>query len=889
MPRLSRLFAAFLVLALAGSALLAAWIALLAGAAPDVRDLRALRLERPSVVLSADGQVLARFQRINRQWVGLEDVAQPVIDALLATEDRRFYAHRGIDLRRSLVAAGMSLAGERQGGSTLTQQLARNLFPRQVGRAPTLTRKLKEAITALRLERAYSKREILEIYLNTAPFLYNVSGIEMAAQTYFDTSAARLDAAQAATLVAMLKGTAAYNPVRNPERALARRNLVLAQMADEGRLARADYEALRARPLGLAFAPQEAPATAPHFAEQVRRVLADWAEREGRDLYADGLVIETTLDTRLQTLAAEAVARQLDALQTVADVEWARSSGRLLSTRIDAYAKARPRLPAFAHFWDSQPGLLDTFVRESPEFAARLDAGEDPATALAGQRADDEFMARLKADKTRLQAGFVVLDAASGEVRAWVGSRDYASDRYDHVAQARRQPGSTFKVFVYAAALEAGMTGERLLVDAPVAIRVAGGRWWQPADPAASGALVRLDDGLIHSRNSITAQLIAEIGAPRVAELARAAGVRESPLDAVPSLALGTSPVSLLEMAAGYATVARRGAYLPPTLVSRVLDRDGRVLLRARAAPEPALSPDTAAQLLEMLRAVVDRGTGRGLRPRFGLAADLAGKTGTSQNNADGWFVLMHPQLVAGAWVGFNDQRVRMRSDHWGQGAHTALYVAGDFFQRALAVGAVNTAARFPRWLPPPPPPPLFAEEAAPEDEAGMAAGLPPGSGAGTATEPQPTPWFAEDGARQTAAGTDAGAPSPPAPPEGGDGRDEAEGADQAGRPPADMGEWGEGADDAPAAAPDGRVEPGRRIASPLPPTTIVIPPGLAVPEAGPPDGRREADTTAGGGAPGQGAREASLPAAGPQAEGLAPPDAAGEAAPRGAPPGWRE
>jgi penicillin-binding protein 1A len=699
-----RLLVGLAAFALAGFALFVGYIVVLLPATPDIADIRRTRVERPSVLLSADGQTLARFQRINRQWVRLDQVAQPVIDALIATEDRRFHAHRGVDLRRSALAAVKSLGGERQGGSTITQQLARNLFPEQIGRAPTLTRKLKEAITALKLEHAYSKREILETYLNTVPFLYNANGIEMAARTYFDTTAARLTPAQGATLIAMLKGPAAYNPMRNPERALARRNLVLAQMVAQGSLPRADFEALRRRPLELSFAPQEATGPAPHFADQARRALTEWAAREGYDLDADGLVIQTSIDSRLQRLAVEAVARQLDALQAVADVEWARPSRRLLSTRVGAYAEARRRLPAFAHFWDSRPALLDVFVRESPEFARLVAAGHGQAEALARLRADGEFMARLKAAKTRLEAGFVALDPDSGEVRAWVGSRDYAIDAYDHVAQARRQPGSTFKPFAYAAALEAGIPAYREFIDEPVAIRLADGNWWQPGDVAgASGEIMSLQDGLVYSKNSITGQVVAEIGAPRIAELARRAGVRASRLDPVPSLALGTSPVTLLEMAAGYATLARQGQYRAPTLVTRVSDRHGRLLAQFRPAPEPALSRDIAGQLIEMLRGAVERGTGRGLRQRFGITADVAGKTGTTQDHADGWFMLMHPQLLAGAWVGFNDPRVQMRSDYWGQGAHTALFVVGDFFRGALAAGAVDAAARFPSWSPPVP------------------------------------------------------------------------------------------------------------------------------------------------------------------------------------------
>lgn len=685
-------------LAFAGLLLLAACALVLVPFTPGIADIRKARNEQASVLLAADGRQLAEFRRLNREWVDLERIPRHVVDALVATEDRRFWQHHGIDLRRTAAAAAYTLLGRRQGGSTLTQQLARNLFPEDIGRAPTLTRKLKEAVTALKLEYAYSKPQILETYLNTVPFLYNADGIEMAARTYFNTSAAQLTLSQGATLIGMLKGTAYYNPVLNPDRALFRRNLVLSQMVKNGSLSPARYDALRRRPLLLAFERQRPWAgPSPHFAEQVRRWLQAWAERAGYDIYADGLVVHSTIDSRLQRFANQAVERQLDALQAVAEVEWGRAADSLYSTRLADYAFARRRNAAFAHFWRANPQLLAAFVRESPEFARLKAIGGSDAEAAEQLLADAAFMAALREQKTRLEAGFVAIDPNGGAIRAWVGSRDFERDRFDHVRQSRRQPGSTFKPFVYAAALEDGMRRDREFVDRPVAIRLPDGSLWRPSDAGpASGEAMTLEDGLVYSRNGITAQVIDEVGAERVAALARDAGVRDSRLTAVPSLALGTSNVSLLEMVAAYGTIADLGAYTPPALVSRVTDRHGRVLLQLRPAGERVLSRETAVQLIDMLRGAIDRGTGRGLREKFGIAADVAGKTGTTQNNADGWFILMHPQLVAGAWVGFNDPRVRMRSDYWGQGAHNALYVVGDFFRQALAARAIDPAAAFP-------------------------------------------------------------------------------------------------------------------------------------------------------------------------------------------------
>jgi len=652
-----------------------AYVVVLIPFTPGIGDIRKAKLEQPARVMSADGKELAVFKWANREWVRLSEISPQVTAALIATEDHRFYDHHGIDFYRLGGAALRTFSGDKQGGSTLTQQLARNLFPDEVGRAPTLTRKLKEAITALKIEALYSKDEILETYLNTVPFLYNAWGIEMAARTYFDKSARRLDVLEAATLVGMLKGNSYYNPVLNPERALQRRNTVLAQMVKRGKLDAARLEALQKRPLRLDFERQlEAPGPAPHFAQQLRKWLIAWADRNDYNLYADGLVVRTTLDSRLQARATEAVVRRGRQLQALADTAWSGRQG-----------------------WAGSPELVAAFVRETKEYRAAVAAGQAPDEALQRLLADRAFIDLLRRDKTRVQVGFVAIDPRDGQVRAWVGSRDFVQDPFDHVAQARRQPGSTFKPFVYGAALERGASPDDTLIDQPVEIALKNGEIWKPDDEAPpSGNPMRLRDGLTYSRNRITAQLGQQVGAERVARLARAMGVRQSPLEAVPSLALGTSPVTLKEMVSAYATLANGGAYLEPGFVTRVEDGQGKVLEAfAPARPEAALSPATAYTLLDVMRGVVDRGTGVAIRNRFGIRADVAGKTGTTQDNTDGWFILMHPQLVAGAWVGFNDNRVTLRSDYWGQGARSALPIVGDFYHQALGYRLIDGRLRF--------------------------------------------------------------------------------------------------------------------------------------------------------------------------------------------------
>ena len=685
-------------LGLSGFVLLCAYAVVLIPLTPSVAELRKTRNEQPSVLISVDGQRLATYRRFNREWVPLNRIAPHVPSALIATEDHRFYQHHGIDFYRTAGALLRTLGGNVQGGSTITQQLARNLYPEEIGRQRSITRKLKETITALKIEHAFTKKEILENYLNTVPFLYNAFGIEMAARTYFDKPASKLTVLESATLIGMLKGNSYYNPVLNVERATARRNVVLAQMVRRGVLSEASYASLKGRPIQLDFERQlEARGNAPHFAEHIRKWLVDWADRNDYNIYSDGLRVYTTIDSRLQAAANQAVKRQVDALQAVADVEWASGPERLLATTTAPYVSAQRQVRPFDYFWRTKGSLVDTFVRESPQYRRAVASGTQPAEALAALRGDDDFMARLRAAKTRLQAGMVAIDPTTGDVKAWVGSTDFDTDQYDHVARAQRQPGSTFKPFVYGAALEQGIRPDRRFIDQVQDIPMADGTVWRPEDVGKpSGRPTSMRDGLVYSKNTITAQVMALVGPARAADFARRAGVRQSELKPVPSLALGTSPVTLLEMTAAYGTIASGGLHRAPMMVTRVEDRSGRVLVEFTLRGDRVLSRDTAEELTGMMRGAIDQGTGQAIRSQFGIRADVAGKTGTTQDNADGWFILMHPRLVTGAWVGFNDARVTMRSDYWGQGGHNALLLVGDFFRQASSRRMIDAAAQFP-------------------------------------------------------------------------------------------------------------------------------------------------------------------------------------------------
>ncbi|WP_420475476.1 penicillin-binding protein 1A [Noviherbaspirillum sp. ST9] len=684
---------------------------------PSVEALLQARGAQPSVLLSADGTYLATFSRGQQEQVSLDAISPYVIRALIATEDHRFYEHRGVDLTRTASAVWRTLQGDAQGGSTITQQLVRNMFPEEIGRARTIDRKIREIVTAIKIEKAYTKDQIIETYLNSVPFLYNVVGIEMAARTYYDKSAADLDVLESATLIGMLKGTSYYNPIINPERARKRRNVVLAQMVKRGMLNDEVYAVLRDQPLQVTLNRQPDPLgnIAPHFAAHVRRQLIEWADANDYNLYTDGLTVYSTLDDALQEAAADAVDRQAQVLQDIADVEWGRKTERVASHTPGAYASLKKKVEPFKHFWNERAELVDIFVRESPEYKRAVAAGQSARAALTKLKANSEFMARLREYKTRLEAGFVAMDPTTGEVKAWVGSRDFLRDQFDHVAQAERQPGSTFKPIVYGAALEQGFAPDRIYPDGQVEIRAADGSVWRPTDMSGfSGRMMSMREGLIYSKNTITAQVMQDVGLEHVINLARAVGVNSSRLDPVPSLSLGTSPVTLLEMVSAYATIAKVGEYRKPVFISKITDRDGKVLAEFTAEPQRAMSEETAIELIDMMRGVVRRGTGTEVRNRFNIAADIAGKTGTTQNNTDGWFILMHPRLVAGAWVGFNDSRVTMRSDYWGQGGHNAILLVGDFFRGTLKSKLIDTKAKFPQ---PKRPPPLIVKAPPSHDE----------------------------------------------------------------------------------------------------------------------------------------------------------------------------
>ncbi len=704
---------------LAGLALLA--VVVLSFTLPSTELIENPEHLEATVVYTADGVEMARYYLgENRTWVTADEISPVMYDALVSLEDRRFYEHWGVDMRGFAAVLKGFLTGQGlRGASTITMQLARNLYD-QIGTERTPIRKAREMLTAVQLERRYTKDEIIEMYLNTVAWNYNAFGIEAAAETYFSKPAAELTVEEAAMLVGMLKGPSGYNPVRHPERAQDRRNLVMASMVREGKLSSDDYARLREQPIELAFRPySHTDNLAPHLAEIMRKELEVWGKENGYDIYSDGLVVHTSLDSRIQAMAREAVEEQTAKLQAVVDYEWGVARPGLLGNyrdREDAYPArmARGDVEPWSYFWQRNTRLSDAFVRDTDRWRALRERGLDRSEATAQLRADEAFMDSLHAVKTRLEAGLVAVEPETGFVRAWVGGRDFVTDKFDHVKTARRQPGSTFKPFVYIAAIDNGYSPYYRVMDSTFVWRQAGLPPWRPKNSGGtSGSYVTLRTALSQSKNIPTARLTQEVSPATVRRYAERLGV-ESEVEAVPSIGLGVSDVTLLEMVTAYATLANDGVYHRARSITRIEDRQGNTIAELLPQGREALSASTAYTVVDMMRGVIDDGTGQRMRWKFGLNEyDLAGKTGTTQESADGWFILMHPDLVVGAWVGWNDRRVAFRSDWWGQGAHNALHLVGDFAERLAEADnpsvRLQPERRFEEpdgYVPPAPPPP---------------------------------------------------------------------------------------------------------------------------------------------------------------------------------------
>lgn len=709
-----------------GALFLLAYMFILYRDTPSLTQIENPDLSYASVAYTSDGVELARFGRQNRTWIAYDSISVYARDALISTEDHRFYSHWGMDLFRTISAASQTLLGKiglpfaRQGGSTITQQLARNLYNEQIGFDVSIERKLKEMVTAVRLEHSYAKNEIAEMYLNTIPFLYNAYGIEAASRTYFNKSAAELNLLEGATLIGLLKGTTRYDPVRNPERSMNRRNTVLRQMIARDKLDKEVYESVKdSLTITTLRTSDVTESIAPYFAEQVRQWVTKWGNENGINIYSSPLTIQTTLDSRLQSIAETASTSTLNGLQAVVNCEWsAPQSPRLqFGEQLNLYLSDSCHQNSENHwkwFWNRNSSIINSFITESSRFQNLINQGHNHSDALNELRNNSEFLDSLKATKSRIETGFVAMDPTNGYLKVWIGGRDLSTDWYDHVGIAKRQAGSVFKPFTYAWAIDSGYSPEALYIDSVFSyVDKSTGDIWSPENfnDQSTGEMIPMRDGLSRSLNTITAQIIEDINPVNVAKLANWMGIK-SELNPVRSLSLGTSDVSLLEVVNAYSTFANRGIHTDPVMVTRILNESGQVLYEYQPVKKEVLSEETTAIMIDMLRDVINKpyGTGIRIRSRYGqMGYDFAGKTGTTQEGADGWFILMHPELVTGAWVGFNDRRMTFRSTWWGQGAHNALFVVGEFLEELNQDDEIKMSLNV--TFPPPPLPPPTSDD----------------------------------------------------------------------------------------------------------------------------------------------------------------------------------
>jgi penicillin-binding protein 1A len=603
-----------------------------AGGCAPVHQLSQFQAEG-SQLFDVEGEPFGVLATVNRRVVPLDSMPEHLIQALLAVEDRRFYSHAGVDMRRMAGAITTLFSRDRaEGGSTVTMQLARNLFPDDLPYTErSARRKLMEIRVARQIERSFDKDKILELYLNHIYLGAGAYGVESASLAYFGKPSAELSLHEAALIAGLPKAPSELNPRRNPERALERRNLVLREMAGAGFVSSAEAEEGSEAPLGLARqAASGDEVEGGYFIERVRRELE---QRVGPRYYTAGLRIHTTLDSNIQRAAEEELARQLDAVQ----------GGSFGSYRHARYPEAR-----------------DT----------------------VGDRSESSY----------LQGAVIVLEAQTGAVRALVGGRDFGDSKFDRAVQAVRQPGSAFKPFVYTAALQRYRSPVHQLDDSPLTVRLAGGRTWQPRNYTGDfEGTMTMREALVRSKNVATVRLAQDVGIAAAARVARRHGI-ESEIPDMPSTALGAAEVTPMELVAAYAPFANGGDRVEPHFVSRIEDRDGRVIWSAEPSRENVLDAATAFVMTSIMRDVVDRGTGAQVRGA-GFRGPAAGKTGTTNGNTDVWFVGYTPDLVAGVWIGMDRPAPIVPG---ASGGTIAAPVWGRVMQRAYAGRGVPA-----EWSPP--------------------------------------------------------------------------------------------------------------------------------------------------------------------------------------------
>ena len=677
-PLLSFIFKAGVVLFLLGCLFFILVFLGVLGPVPSKTQLQQINNPLASEVYSVDGKILGRYYVENRSYATFDEISPNVINALVATEDARFYEHRGIDeiaLARVLFKSIILRNDAAGGGSTISQQIAKNLFPRvDYGPFSMPVNKLREAIIAYRLERIYNKQEILALYLNTVSFAENIFGIEVAAERFFSKSPKSLDVHEAAVIVGMLKANNYYNPRTHPDRALGRRNVVIDLMVKNNYLNAADAEKYKEKPLGLHYrliSYNQGPA--PYFLERLKPELLEWCadnvNENGQpyNLYTDGLKITTSIDYNLQRYAQQSVKEYMKNLQKVFDNHW--KSRDIFREKPEVLKSAIQNLNTSG----------DSYADELKKYSAKTHASLftwDGVESMEVSRLDS-----LKHYLKMLNAGFIAIDPHSSHLKAWVGGIDYRFFKYDHVT-APRQTGSTFKPFVYLAALEEDISADTYFVNQYKVYEEY--KDWAPRNSHNEyGGYYSMKGALAKSLNTVSVDVLLEAGIDETIDIARDLGI-STDLPDYPSLALGVASVSLKEMVEAFAGIVNDGKPVKANYLLQIADKNGKVLetFNYDLPYEPVVSPENCRAVINMMEAVVDGGTGRGIRTVYKIPGEFAGKTGTTQNNSDGWFIGLTPELVTGCWVGADDPRVHFRTTTYGQGAYMALPIVGKFFYK---------------------------------------------------------------------------------------------------------------------------------------------------------------------------------------------------------------
>ncbi|PIB37296.1 transglycosylase [Reichenbachiella sp. 5M10] len=670
------------------------------GGLPSLQSLERPEADLSSELMSSDGVSLGKYFRHNRTAISYNELSQELITTLLVTEDIRFTKHPGIDLRGLMRAASGILTFQfKGGGSTLTMQLAENLYGtstdnqgslysnRKIGQIIT---KIKEWIIALQLETSYTKEEILAMYLNTIEYGSNSYGIQVAAQTYFNKLPSELNYKESAILVALINKPTKYNPVTNPEFARAKRTEVLYNLHKYGKIDKASYDTLIVSDFGLQYkVANQNQGLATYFRTVIRRDLMAWCKKNDFDLFSDGLKIYTTIDSRMQAYAETAVNEHMDTLQYIFNkhlqghAPWIDKDGNEILNFIDMTIKRTPNYRQLAQKYGEKSDSLEYYLNLPKKMTVFSYNGDIDTTF--------SLVDSLKYYKQFLQAGFMSMEPQTGHIKAWVGGIDHKYFKYDHVKQGKRQPGSTFKPFVYAAAIDLGYSPCFPVVDAPVTwvLDDPANPTWTPqnADGKYSGETMTIRKAMASSVNSITANIMQKISPRAAVDMAHACGI-ESPLAAVPSLCLGAGgDVSLYELVGAYSTFVNQGTWTEPYYITRIEDKNGVVLEDFIPKRREAISEKTAYLMLHMLKGAVEEegGTGRGLAWSLKQNNDIGAKTGTTQNASDGWFMGVTHNLVGGAWVGGDDRYVHFRNWSMGQGARTARPIWEKFMLKVYA------------------------------------------------------------------------------------------------------------------------------------------------------------------------------------------------------------